>query len=546
MLSNILPGSSAQEKGAKPVQSLPTARKRSTTVPRPTVESGSSNDPASPFKEATRNVHYTFFPSDADAHGHRRVTTPGKVKRSALKKSVRDGSSHTVESPELGLFIDISPVFEQSGNAQDEADVSLQKEGAPKSRSKIPLPILSKNAKSTRKTSPKTVITLSEATSQGGDSDTAYKVKNNSSHRPTPRKDTRRMSGSTYGAKQAAYKTDDSANDYTSSQKSASKNRSYSSQQTRSYEIPRSKQPTREPKPDRHENSGRSRVRRNRANTGVHRQGAWEGHMDTLVENAEDAPQEPTFDLPLTPVDPLYSPDVSILNVTDGYSEDMEQMERAAEKTVEKSAENDLASAGKMFGDFSSPDTSPWTDSNPSPFNMSSHVTRTEISIESYTSSDKRDGAMPMKAFTLDRASETEDITEADDELVKQLGRLLTRSLALHRRIRLTASIEFSSTVDKGQKIAAGAHGRTPSMYSSQPGHRGSQASTPTPKDRSSKKTLRRDRYSSNAPDLASNASSSVVAHTGHSMEDVRADSAYSSVSTVTGRRRRVRRPSRA
>ena len=145
--------------------------------------------------------------------------------------------------------------------------------------------------------------------------------------------------------------------------------------------------------------------------------------MDTLVEDTEDTPQDPTFDLPPTPVDPLYGSNVSISNFADDCSEGMKQAEQVAEKSVEKLAESDLASAGKMFDDFPSPRSPPWADSSTPLFNVSSHVTRTEISVESYISSDQHDDATPMRAFTLDKASETEEITEAGDELVKQLGR---------------------------------------------------------------------------------------------------------------------------
>ncbi|KAI0387250.1 hypothetical protein F5Y04DRAFT_286475 [Hypomontagnella monticulosa] len=516
VLSSMLPSSRTQKVASMSRQSPLSARKRSKTVPGPTVESDSSKSLESPPKETTRDAHHTMLPSDVDARENLPETAPRKVKRSVPKKDVRKGSSNTTAGPDLGLFIDISPVLDQNRSTQDEVSDASQKDTAPKSRSKIPRPILSKKTGSAPTAPPEGAIAPAN-------SDTAHKTKDDNSQSPKLRKDLRGVPGSISSAKELTYGTGNSV-DYKSTQKGVSEHRGHSLQQSHSYAMPRSKKTVRKPKLDRYEISGRSQAQRGQANTRARRQGAWEGQMDTLVEDTEDTPQDPTFDLPPTPVDPLYGSDVSISNFADDYSEGMKQAEQVAEKSVEKLAESDLASAGKMFDDFPSPRSPPWADSSTPPFNVSSHVTRTEISVESYISSDQHDDATPMRAFTLDKASETEEITEAGDELAKQL--------------------EFSSTVDKGQKIAAGTHGRTPSMYSSQPGFRDSQASTP--KNGASKMSRSRGQSSSNAPDPSSNASSSVLAHTGHSMEDVRAGSVHSSASTVTGRRRRIRRPSLA
>ncbi|KAI0151899.1 hypothetical protein F4776DRAFT_946 [Hypoxylon sp. NC0597] len=131
-------------------------------------------------------------------------------------------------------------------------------------------------------------------------------------------------------------------------------------------------------------------------------------------------------------------------------------------------------------------------------------------------------------------------------QMEREAEELAEQSLAsaVDQEVRSIKTFEFSSEGDLDHKIIAHTRGSTTSMGDASRGPRGdqSESSRKTSKKNVSSSRMRESSSSSNP--LSSNAESSMVVHTGHSMENIRRNSIDYTNSAVPGRRRRIRRPS--
>ncbi|OTB03114.1 hypothetical protein M426DRAFT_12936 [Hypoxylon sp. CI-4A] len=233
-----------------------------------------------------------------------------------------------------------------------------------------------------------------------------------------------------------------------------------------------------------------------------------------------------SWDLPPTPTDFPYAGTPHMPYHVDNSWMHVQEDIQEAEEEAEKLAEQDLASAGKLFSDM----TSPLDGSNTSPFpNLSSSfpntnsATRTEFTIRTYSSNDTLDGAeASAEIFQLVESSDNETVGPEEEKVVKVL--------------------EFSREEEQAHK-ATRSHTRGPA-----PNEAG-RAQSNLFKKQSDKKVYqnKEDESSSSSGMIPRYIGSSMAVHTGHSIEELQpaAASTSTALTTIDGRRRRIRRPSR-
>ncbi|KAI0829993.1 hypothetical protein F5Y06DRAFT_307989 [Hypoxylon sp. FL0890] len=298
--------------------------------------------------------------------------------------------------------------------------------------------------------------------------------------------------------------------------------RIYEQQQTPAHTEAGPEQPIRDPEPDRRRHSNRRRVRRHQDRTATPHHGARDSEMDRATDTEPDTPDDPNYtfkwDLPPTPTDISHASRASNPYFMGHYwrsSENMSDVERDAEEL----AEQYQAAAGKHFSGMANP----FGSSSPSQFSIRTFVTRTQLSVKAC---DPNEGPNPnIPNTTMFELAESSDGSEAVDPK------------------RSVKGLEFSGEDDLNRKAAARTRGRTASTNRATQGRRGDRSE-------SSKKASEKKAHqsgvkgsSSSSNQVSPNADSSLVVHTGHSMENLRSgDQANSS---VQGRRRRIRRPSR-
>ncbi|OTA52545.1 hypothetical protein K449DRAFT_391319 [Hypoxylon sp. EC38] len=144
--------------------------------------------------------------------------------------------------------------------------------------------------------------------------------------------------------------------------------------------------------------------------------------MDRNTDTEPDTPEDPNYTfkwhLPPTPTDmPYTSRDFDPYFMGEPWrisEEEMYQMEREAEEL----AEQNLASAGKLFDNM----TTPFATSGPFKFPVPSFVTRTEFSINTYDSKEGLDPNIPTA--TMFEIVESSDSSEAVDQEVRSIKTL--------------------------------------------------------------------------------------------------------------------------
>ncbi|KAI1503254.1 hypothetical protein F5X99DRAFT_426030 [Biscogniauxia marginata] len=187
------------------------------------------------------------------------------------------------------------------------------------------------------------------------------------------------------------------------------------------------------------------------------------------------------------------------------------------EREAEEMAERDLAAAGKRFGGFGSS----WGGSATSSFPFTSSLTRSVISIESCDSNeDRTDGNI---AYEMAEASEAEETVRGEEKSIKKL--------------------EFSSEDDQHQKTAAQ---RPMSLSSERSAH--IQKSQPVLLNQHARSLYDNndDRSDVSSDILPPLPGSSLLAHTGHSIDDLAMnyndDEQTNDATSINGTRRRLRR----
>ncbi|OTA89696.1 hypothetical protein M434DRAFT_373420 [Hypoxylon sp. CO27-5] len=301
--------------------------------------------------------------------------------------------------------------------------------------------------------------------------------------------------------------------------------RIYEQQETLTHSVAGSEQSIGDSKLGWRGHSSRRRVRQHQGHVEKYHDEIRDSYMDRDTDTEPDTPEDPNYTfkwhLPPTPTDiPYASREFDPYFMGESWrigEEEMYQMEREAEEL----AEQNLASAGKLFDNM----TTPFATFSPSKFSVPSFVTRTEFSINTYVSKEGLDPNIPTA--TMFELVESSDSSEAVDQEVRSIK-----------------TLEFSSEDDLDHKATARACSPTGLMGDASRDPRGDQSD-------SSRKTSKKNVYGSRIREsggssnpLSPNAESSMVVHTGHSMENLRQGPIDYTNSTVPSRRRRIRRPS--
>ncbi|KAI0596236.1 hypothetical protein F4775DRAFT_604028 [Biscogniauxia sp. FL1348] len=216
---------------------------------------------------------------------------------------------------------------------------------------------------------------------------------------------------------------------------------------------------------------------------------------------------------PPTPSDPPYGGAAFPCFIRDPWSYSQSDVEREAEEM----AEQDLAAAGKLFGDFGSS----WGGSGTSCFPISSSLTRSMISIESCDSDEYRNDR--NVAYEMAEASDAEETVGGGDKSVKKL--------------------EFSSEDDRHRKTAGHDLKRLADKRS------GEIRKSPSKPAKLNARNLY-DNDDNNDSDTSSDilpgvTGSSIIAHTGHSLDNLAMNPSgrqNHDETTVSGARQRLRR----
>ncbi|KAI2609743.1 uncharacterized protein GGS25DRAFT_486047 [Hypoxylon fragiforme] len=268
--------------------------------------------------------------------------------------------------------------------------------------------------------------------------------------------------------------------------------------------------------------SDRRRVRRHRDNV-IHDENAEpegiESHMKMTEWNIQnDADPDLDWGLRQTSTDGTSVPFIGDNGMAGG-----EKTAERIEQEIKNRTEEELLSASKLFNET----TTPWGNPSTTTFPTQSFATRTEVSIDSYSSYEGFQSTNHGAAYTLAESSGTNKSPQHMDKPVKML--------------------DFFSRGSQKQKPLA--HG--PQMLYNSLGNQVAQRdrTQPTPSTPQHKNGI----YSFSGNDLSSSsdlmspeARLSTVAHSGHSMEYLSPDFMDDAKANVAGIRRRTRRPSRS
>ncbi|KAI1657828.1 hypothetical protein F4813DRAFT_396000 [Daldinia decipiens] len=138
----------------------------------------------------------------------------------------------------------------------------------------------------------------------------------------------------------------------------------------------------------------------------------FQGHVGHTTEAEPDTPDTPTWPSTPTLTDLPYDNAASIPGFTDDYWGGGEEDEDWAENSARNLAEEELASAGKLFDDLAGGN---WGESRTSSFFIPTFVTRTEISVESFRSSEEQNGATADTSTVTYQLAETSETGEDVD-----------------------------------------------------------------------------------------------------------------------------------
>ncbi|KAI1641927.1 uncharacterized protein F4817DRAFT_354431 [Daldinia loculata] len=139
----------------------------------------------------------------------------------------------------------------------------------------------------------------------------------------------------------------------------------------------------------------------------------FQGHVGHTTEAEPDTPDTPTWPSTPTSTDLPYDNAASIPVFTDDYWGGGEEDEDWAENSARNLAEEELASAGKLFDDLAGGN---WGESRTSSFFIPTFVTRTEISVESFRSSEAQNGATADTSTVTYQLAETSETGEDVDQ----------------------------------------------------------------------------------------------------------------------------------
>ncbi|KAI0845284.1 hypothetical protein F5Y00DRAFT_265688 [Daldinia vernicosa] len=139
----------------------------------------------------------------------------------------------------------------------------------------------------------------------------------------------------------------------------------------------------------------------------------FQGHVGRTTEAEPDTPDTPTWPSTPTSTDLPYDNTASIPVFTDDYWGGGEEDEDWAENSARNLAEEELASAGKLFDDLTGGN---WGKSRTSSFFIPTFVTRTEISVESLRSSEEQNCATADTSTVTYQLAETSETGEDVDQ----------------------------------------------------------------------------------------------------------------------------------
>ncbi|KAI0109989.1 hypothetical protein F4814DRAFT_385361 [Daldinia grandis] len=151
--------------------------------------------------------------------------------------------------------------------------------------------------------------------------------------------------------------------------------------------IPDLRQPDGDPGLRWHGYSSRERIGRYQDKPEARQE--FQGHVGHTAEAEPDTPDTPTWPATPTSTDLPYDNAASIPVFKDDYWRVGEEDEDWTENSARNVAEEELASASKLFDDLADGN---WGESRTAPFFVPTFVTRTEISVESLRSSEEQNG----------------------------------------------------------------------------------------------------------------------------------------------------------
>ncbi|KAI1375512.1 hypothetical protein F4677DRAFT_460217 [Hypoxylon crocopeplum] len=524
LLSSLRSSTVDSEDRAQPPETLFPAREPEFGVPTPILvpgaQPGRSGRPKPYVEEADDDISF----SESNVPRHRLEIASNEAKRPTPGKGARARNSSLAGNGEREKLDETLPTQKPrgSGNVHDIDIVTSPKVPAPEGRSRVSrLRFFKLPSKERPKFSTKRNPQLPEAMSPGdGARDEQRQVRDDKYH------DLCNMIQDTVdddndgSPKKRANDTRGPGDKYTPTHENKPRGRGYDRHQAPRHAMASFEQPVRSQDIGRREHSDRRRVRRQGDSSRRSRQGGWEGYGDDTPGLEPDTPDDPNYahkwEEPQTPTDISHADPAFVSYHMDGpWGRSDEEMDREAEVVIEQ----DLASAGKLFNDMTSPLYTPGKTSGTSRLPISGFMARAEISVVSYSSYEELDGGNLTTVYELAETSDKDKSTSENARPVKRL--------------------EFLGKVDQKQKGVARIR-PAPNRWQ---GPRGGQSEPSQKRSEKNPQHAAERRSRSSSKPLSQGAETSMIVHTGHSTEGPPLDSFSYARLTMTGRRQRVPRP---